>query len=528
VRAGHALAVFRVSVNARARLFSRAALIGLATVAVMPAAPAFAGRLLVTGHDADLHCAGGGQQCHFVKVALDYVRAGAPNPDAPVLVLDRLDLDLSRALDTPEVGGPGAVPRVVIDPRAELASHPLTTDRYSAIAIASDTSCGGCDLNELFTRAGADTPDSDAINARTPDIQAFFNAGGGIYVNSGAEHANGNAGDGADVFYDFLPLPATGAAVEAPFCLTDAGRSLGFEDTRCPDPSRHSGDGKVQDINCCATHNSFLLPPEGSELRVAEVDGAGLAETLFADGEIRGGELVRAHAAAPAPSHPDTNDRHRARCEIAGPPTAAARRPAAACRRPQGERRRRTGQRARARRAPAPSPLLRPGEPEGSTLDTARAGASDPGPLVPRHRRGAVRLQSARNPRRMQTAVLSRAIFQVLQSRRRRARGLTELRIKGGRFRRCGLSGRRSQASAARPRVRRRVVRRLRARARGRFRTRGRYSAATVRGTTWTTYDRCDGTLTRVRRGKVAVRDFRRRRTVVVRAGNRYLARARR
>jgi hypothetical protein len=68
--------------------------------------------------------------------------------------------------------------------------------------------------------------------------------------------------------------------------------------------------------------------------------------------------------------------------------------------------------------------------------------------------------------------------------------------------------------------------RRLRANARGRFRSRGRYSAATVRGTIWLTEDRCDGTLTKVTRGRVAVRDFRRKRTVIVRAGKRYLARA--
>jgi hypothetical protein len=47
-----------------------------------------------------------------------------------------------------------------------------------------------------------------------------------------------------------------------------------------------------------------------------------------------------------------------------------------------------------------------------------------------------------------------------------------------------------------------------------------------VRGTVWTVADRCDGTLTTVKRGKVAVRDFRRRKTIVVRAGKRYLARA--
>jgi hypothetical protein len=47
-----------------------------------------------------------------------------------------------------------------------------------------------------------------------------------------------------------------------------------------------------------------------------------------------------------------------------------------------------------------------------------------------------------------------------------------------------------------------------------------------VRGTVWVTTDRCDGTLTKVSRGRVAVRDFRRKKTVLVKAGKSYLARA--
>ena len=60
----------------------------------------------------------------------------------------------------------------------------------------------------------------------------------------------------------------------------------------------------------------------------------------------------------------------------------------------------------------------------------------------------------------------------------------------------------------------------------GRFRTRGRYAAATVRGTSWDMTDRCDGTLTTVRQGTVAVYDFISRKTVSVHAGQRYLAKA--
>ena len=49
-----------------------------------------------------------------------------------------------------------------------------------------------------------------------------------------------------------------------------------------------------------------------------------------------------------------------------------------------------------------------------------------------------------------------------------------------------------------------------------------------MRGTKWTVTDRCDGTLTTVQRGTVAVRDFRRKKTIVVKAGKQYLAKARR
>jgi len=60
----------------------------------------------------------------------------------------------------------------------------------------------------------------------------------------------------------------------------------------------------------------------------------------------------------------------------------------------------------------------------------------------------------------------------------------------------------------------------------GKFRTTGKYSSATVRGTIWLTQDQCNGTLTRVRRGVVSVRDFKRKKTLNVKAGRSYLARA--
>ena len=47
-----------------------------------------------------------------------------------------------------------------------------------------------------------------------------------------------------------------------------------------------------------------------------------------------------------------------------------------------------------------------------------------------------------------------------------------------------------------------------------------------MRGTVWDTIDRCDGTLTKVRRGRVVVRDFRRKQNIVLTAGKSYLAKA--
>ena len=145
--------------------------------------------------------------------------------------------------------------------------------------------------------------------------------------------------------------------------------------------------------------------------------------------------------------------------------------------------------------------------PVGSFLDTTR---------------GTVRLQSATNAAgKRQTGDFLSSIFQVRQSKKRSAKGLTDLVLKGGSFNRCGAArGKRAGASASR------TVRRLRSNARGRFRTSGRNSSATVRGTRWETIDRCDGTLTKVQRGSVVVRDFRKKKNVIVKAGKSYLARA--
>jgi hypothetical protein len=83
----------------------------------------------------------------------------------------------------------------------------------------------------------------------------------------------------------------------------------------------------------------------------------------------------------------------------------------------------------------------------------------------------------------------------------------------------CKRSG---HASAA---TRKKKKRHLWGDGKGKFRTQGSYSSATVRGTKWLVEDRCTSTLTKVARGKVTVRDFVKRKTVIVKAHKKYIAR---
>jgi hypothetical protein len=135
-------------------------------------------------------------------------------------------------------------------------------------------------------------------------------------------------------------------------------------------------------------------------------------------------------------------------------------------------------------------------------------------------RRGSVTITSALPDGGTQTGIFHGGLFDVLQSKT--GSGATELVVRG-RPLRCRRASRSAVAVTAR---RRRHPRSLWGNVlHGNFRIRGGYSVASVRGTIWNVEDRCAGTLTRVRRGSVRVRDLRRHRTVIVRAGHSYLVR---
>jgi len=122
---------------------------------------------------------------------------------------------------------------------------------------------------------------------------------------------------------------------------------------------------------------------------------------------------------------------------------------------------------------------------------------------------------------RTQRAEFYSGVFTISQKRAQRP--ITSLQLKTASYRRnCGSSATTSRAAGAGARR----LGRLWGSGHGRFKTRGRFSAATVRGTIWLTEERCDGTRTFVRRGRVSVFDRARGTVVQVSSGHSYVARA--
>jgi hypothetical protein len=184
---------------------------------------------------------------------------------------------------------------------------------------------------------------------------------------------------------------------------------------------------------------------------------------------------------------------------------------------------------------PAPTPV--PGEsvvaetpagtvhvrtPDGRLLDLSGGAAIPVGSIVDATE-GTVVLSAARPDGGTDTGTFTGGRFELRQDAKT---GYTDLYLRGGSFASCPRRASRVLAAIARskPKPQRKL---WGSDDGGRFRTHGRNSVATVRGTRWLTNDTCAGTLMRVTEGVVDVRDKHTRRTVTVRAGHSYLARAR-
>lgn len=189
----------------------------LSTAAVISGS-AFAGSIYLTGHDVELH---DGQNGYDV-VILDWLRGAGTGSE---IAAGSYNIGVIQSIDATNpasgfVGGvldgaPASYGTVTAaDPTqfADEAAFSAFLSTINVLAIASHTSCGGCDLS---------TGDSSVLNTFSAAIAAFFNAGGDLLVNSGASLAT---------YYDFLPpgAIATGVSIggSSGFTCTAAGVAI--------------------------------------------------------------------------------------------------------------------------------------------------------------------------------------------------------------------------------------------------------------------------------------------------------------
>ncbi len=130
-----------------------------------------------------------------------------------------------------------------------------------------------------------------------------------------------------------------------------------------------------------------------------------------------------------------------------------------------------------------------------------------------------------------QTATLAGGVFNIGQIRKGISKGLTTFNLVESAFQgaptytTCKAKYKKA-GDATIASLSSKTLQLLKVSGHGKFRTTGRYSSATVRGTIYTVADKCNGTLTHVIRDTVLVDDFARHKTILLHAGQSYLAEA--
>lgn len=179
-----------------------------------------AGSIFLTGHDDDFHRSAGANA--QVAAALVLVRAGST---LPVLTFD------AGSQLTTQLTALG-VPFFNVNPTAANVTDALFNPAmFSAFAVASVTTCGGCD-NPVGTGL--------ILASHSTAIASFFNAGRGILGLAGATDPNA---------YAYVPTSATNAGGSPPssgYVQTAQGAALG-----------------IGAVNGDATHNFFSEPGTG-------------------------------------------------------------------------------------------------------------------------------------------------------------------------------------------------------------------------------------------------------------------------
>jgi hypothetical protein len=214
---------------------NKALMTGVAAVALLGAEGAYAGSIVLTGHDNDFHSNNGanpgpgGAAGLALAAEVNFVSTGSATtkPVLPLLTFDQGTL-LTSIL-TAE-----GYTFTNINTAAGIVPSLFDPTKFSAMIVASITSCGGCDNTPAFV----ETLHSGAGNQAA--INSFFNAGAGILGLAGAFDPNA---------YDYVPNAATNPSGNPPstgYIQTAFGASLG-----------------LPPVNGNTTHNFFNEPGTG-------------------------------------------------------------------------------------------------------------------------------------------------------------------------------------------------------------------------------------------------------------------------
>ncbi len=208
---------------------------------------ASAGNIFLTGHDTDLH-AYYGSAAAITALAADvaFVKNGSA---LPILTLDA-GIQLTTALTALGISFVNKAPTAVTNADFNPAL-------YSAFAVASINSCGGCDNSPA---------DNAAIATHLAAISAFVTAGGGVLGFAGAGDPNA---------YAYVPTAASNGGGNPP--------SFGFVETLAG-----TAAGLVAE-NGDPTHNYFSTPGTGglsALFQAAEVNGTSIVSVFIKDASI--------------------------------------------------------------------------------------------------------------------------------------------------------------------------------------------------------------------------------------------------
>lgn len=222
------------------------------------------GSIYLTGHDVLLHS----NQTGYTNVILDYLRGATTGSEiaAPSYNIGLVRGFAGFASTTVLSSGYGTLTTRDLTSFVDASDFATFLGTVDVLVIPSHTTCGGCDLSDA---------DSAILNSFSPEIAAFFNAGGDIWGNSGAL---------LPTFYNFLPpgavasgLPISGSSG---FTATPAGVAIGIVPTM---------------INGFQTHNRFTdFDPDFTvfETRGSEIISIGIRDARISDGGIDKGPTI--------------------------------------------------------------------------------------------------------------------------------------------------------------------------------------------------------------------------------------------